>query len=320
MKKIVLYNPAISSLNLGDEIIAESVKKALRPILENSFVINVSTHLPVSRFYAGLLEDADEKYVCGSNLLRNYFRWNFRQWDINLLNVKKLAPCVLVGVGWQKEAVRLSAYTQRLYETILDRGRLHSVRDSYTKKRLEELGFQNVINTGCPTMWDLTPDHCREIPVKKAREAIFTLTDYNPDIEKDTLTVEELARAYDKVYVWLQGAGDYTYASELGILDRVELIPPSLAAYDAFLDTHDVDYIGTRLHGGIRALQHKRRTMILAVDGRATAKRADFNLPVTERKKLDKGLLEQIIFDGRETNISIPENEIAIWKKASGIL
>ena len=35
---------------------------------------------------------------------------------------------------------------------------------------------------------------------------------------------------------------------------------------------------------------------------------------------VDKGLLEQIIFDGRETNISIPENEIAIWKKASGIL
>lgn len=320
MKKIILYNPAVSSLNLGDEIIFEGVKDALRPLLADNYIIHVSTHLPVSRFYADLLGDADARYVCGSNLLRNYYRLNFRQWDINLLNAKKLAPCVLVGVGWHKEAGRIPAYTKRLYQTMLDREKIHSVRDSYTKQRLLELGFENVINTGCPTMWKLTPAFCKDIPSGKAKEAVFTLTDYNIDAEKDVLVVKELKKAYDKVYVWLQGANDYQCAKQLGLLDHVELIPPSLSAYDSFLSTHDVDYIGTRLHGGIRALQHKRRSMILAVDTRATEKKADFNLPVTERSQLDQDVLEHIMFDSRETNITIPEKEIALWKQASGIL
>lgn len=320
MKKIVLYNPSISSMNLGDEIIYDGVKKALKPILSDSFVVNVSTHLPVSFFYARMLEKADMKFVCGTNLLRNYFRFYSKQWDINLLNIKKLSPCVLVGVGWHKDTCRLSPYTAYLYKTILDKNKLHSVRDSYTKERLKELGFTNVINTGCPTMWDLTPEFCKDIPTKKSNEVVFTLTDYNKDKEKDLLVIDELKKAYDKVYIWLQGLNDYDYAKKLGVLDRVELIEPSLSAYDNFLDTHDVEYIGTRLHGGIRALQHKKRTMILAVDGRALAKKEDFNLPVVERASLNEEILQNVIYGERDTKIVIPQEEITLWKKSVGIL
>lgn len=320
MKKVVLYNPSLSTLNLGDEIIFDAVKKELAPLLEESFVVNVSTHLPVSYSYSRLLKDADERFVCGTNLLRNYFNLYFRQWDINVFNVKNLAPCVLVGVGWQKEQYKLSPYTSYLYKSIISKNKLHSVRDEYTKNRLEELGFKNVVNTGCPTMWRLTTDFCREIPVDKAENVVFTLTDYNRDPEKDLLAINELKKTYGKLYLWLQGIDDYKYAEELGILGQVELIGPSLNAYDAFLSTHDVDYIGTRLHGGIRALQHKKRTMILAVDGRATAKKADFNLPVVERSILDKNEIEKIVFDKRKTDIVIPEKEITKWKKSLGIM
>lgn len=31
----------------------------------------------------------------------------------------------------------------------------HSVRDSESVKILNDLGFKNVINTGCPTIWKL---------------------------------------------------------------------------------------------------------------------------------------------------------------------
>lgn len=320
MKKIILYNPAISTLNLGDEIIFDSISKVLAPLLEHSFVVNVSTHLPVSQLYAKLLQPADEKFVCGTNLLRNLFTLRFRQWDINIFNVNRLSPCVLVGVGWHKDLRRLSPYTAHLYKTMLDKEKLHSVRDGYTKTRLEQLGFKNVVNTGCPTMWNFTPEFCKDIPTVKAKEAIFTFTDYNPDPEKDSLVINELKKAYEKVYIWPQGFGDYKLAEKLGILDSVELVDPSLKAYDLFLSTHDVDYIGTRLHGGIRALQHKKRTMILAVDCRATAKKADFNLPVIERANLDSRTIETIIYDNRDTNIVIPQEEIALWKKSVGII
>ena len=41
------------------------------------------------------------------------------------------------------------------------------------------------------------------------------------------------------------------------------------AETDALIQDTECDYIGTRLHGGIRALQHGRRSLILSVDNRA---------------------------------------------------
>ena len=39
----------------------------------------------------------------------------------------------------------------------------------------KELGLK-AINTGCVTMWMLTPEFCKSIPKKKADAAIITLT------------------------------------------------------------------------------------------------------------------------------------------------
>ena len=256
MKKIVLYNPSISSTNIGDEIIFESAYKALRKKLDGAYVANISTHLPVSQTFAKIYKNADFKYVCGTNLLRNNLFGRFRQWDINIFNAKKLGPCVLLGVGWHNDGKWLNPYTKHLYKTILDKNALHSVRDEYTKTRLEKLGFKNVINTGCPTMWDLTPEFCSKIPTKKAPKVVFTLTDYKKNAEQDRKIIDILSREYEEVSLWLQGYNDFEYAKSIGVLDKVNIIDPSLAAYDKFLTENDVDYIGTRLHGGVRALQH----------------------------------------------------------------
>ena len=53
--------------------------------------------------------------------------------------------------------------------------------DEYTKKKLESMGIRNVINTGCATLWQLTPDFCAGIPSHSASEAVTTLTDYRRD-------------------------------------------------------------------------------------------------------------------------------------------
>ena len=51
MKKIILYNPAISSMNLGDEIISESCKQNLDKLFDSDMYIEISTHLPVNNNY-----------------------------------------------------------------------------------------------------------------------------------------------------------------------------------------------------------------------------------------------------------------------------
>ena len=60
---------------------------------------------------------------------------------------------------------------------------------------LDSMGIK-AINTGCPTTWTLTPEHCCEIPIKKADNVVFTLTDYNQDTKNDPLLIELLLDNY----------------------------------------------------------------------------------------------------------------------------
>ena len=48
MKHILMIDPAVSAVNIGDEIISESIRKQLSPILRDAFVTNISSHLPLS--------------------------------------------------------------------------------------------------------------------------------------------------------------------------------------------------------------------------------------------------------------------------------
>ncbi len=315
MKKIKLYSPAISSLNVGDEIIVDSIKKEMSFLFEQSHCIELSTHLPLSKFYLDAIGTVDYSFVCGSNLLMgNMNNLSFRQWDIRPTVYDKVGPCILIGVGWWQYNNSLNFYTKKLYQKILSDNYIHSVRDSYTEKKLKDAGFHNVINTGCPTMWSLTVKHCMSIPTKKSNSVIFTLTDYRPDKEKDNQLLQILKANYEHLYFWLQGSNDLDYITTLDAYDSsIHIIPPKLSEYDKLLETVNVDYVGTRLHGGIRALQKGRRTIIIGVDNRAEEKKLDFNLPVVTRNDL-KGL-EKMIISEFKTNITIDTDKIDRWKR-----
>ena len=71
------------------------------------------------------------------------------------------------------------------------------------------------INTSCATMWDLTKEHCAMIKKEKSDKVVFTITDYNKDIEKDTLMIDVLVSNYKKVYFWPQGIEDFNYFVEI---------------------------------------------------------------------------------------------------------
>ncbi len=314
LKRILLLDPSIATFNVGDKIISQSVREHLKPIMDFSFVVEASTHLPVTMYLKNIFYsyDFDYRFVCGSNLIRGKMNSIMKLWDVNLRSASIISPLILVGVGWWKKGDKPNRYSKALYSRLLDKKKLHSVRDNYTLTQFQEMGFKNVINTACPTMWKLTKEHCKDIPETKATDVVTTLTDYDKNPVADQQMINILSKKYRRVYLWLQGVNDFNYAHLMSLPDNVELVNPVLEDYDALLERGDIDYVGTRLHAGIRALQKKRRTIILAVDHRALEKKKDFNLTVIDRHDIDQ--LEAMIDSAFKTEINLPLANIEAWK------
>ena len=323
VRKIIMYNPSICTSNIGDEIIHTFCKIEVEGLFPNDSIINFPTQMPISMKIQKRFHDADIKLICGSNLLQsNMFikltkkglaTHAIRQWDISLFNAKRIGPCILLGCGWQSYGKGANLYTKTLWRTVLSNKIAHSVRDSYTEKMLKSIGINNVINTGCPTTWSLTEDLCGSIPRKKSRVVVSTITDYRPDIETDSKMLTTLLGSYDKVNLWLQGVEDYAYFEQFPnrIKNAITLIPPQLSAYSKLLES-DVDYVGTRLHGGIYALTRRHRAIIVGVDNRAVEMQKDINLPVVRRNEMDK--LDDMIQREWSTEILIPKGKIEDFK------
>ena len=220
-----------------------------------------------------------------------------------------------MGVGWWQYQGHPNIYTKYLYKKVLSKNAIHSVRDSFTENMLKSIGITNVFNTGCPTIWGLDKDHCISIPRDKAENVVFTITDYKKDHRSDQKLIETLSNSYNDLYFWPQGSLDTSYLHDLCNTNNIFVLPPTLEAYDNLLKDKamDIDFVGTRLHAGIRAMQFKRRSVIIAVDNRATEMGADFNIPVISRSEIDK--IDTMLNSSWETAIKLPYENIDNWKK-----
>lgn len=73
-----------------------------------------------------------------------------------------------------------------------------------------------------------------------------------------------------------------------------------------------MDYIGTRLHGGIHALNHGVRAIVIEVDNRAAEIARDTGLPSLHIADVAK--LSDMIRSELEVKIDMPWDAIAQWK------
>ena len=323
MKNIVLFDTSAATMNHGDEIIMESFMNNAKDLLDGNFVAKFPTHTPCFNFYQQtkhnpryrFVREADHKFICGTNIINNkmHIPWPF--WNINLFNSRCYQNAVLVGVGitaFPKDSDRVSLYSKMLFSSFLSKEYKHSVRDERTKRIVEAIcGKDSAINTGCPTLWGLTPEHCREIPAQKAPNVVFTLTDYSMNREADEALIEILLRNYETVYYWPQGARDIPYFQSLKNSERVQQVAPGVAAYRKLLTETDIDYVGTRLHSGIYAMQHKVRSIILVVDNRAADIAETYNINTISR---DDPALEAKIREQFCTDVKLDLNSIEQWK------
>lgn len=308
---VCFFDSSISSLNVGDEIINTSGLEQLNKVIPDKQIFNLSTHDGASSIGIHHANLCEERIVCGSNLMCDTM-FKSANWNLSPLDILRLEKCILMGVGWNRYGYSTSHITKMFYNKLLyNRDKIHSVRDEFTKEKMESMGFNNVINTGCPTMWKLNEEHCSMVPTKKSEAVVFTITDYDKDHINDLEMINVLKSSYEEVYFWPQGSGDRKYLDELGIND-VNVIPPQLSAYDNILNSKEIDFIGTRLHGGIRALQKLRRTLIIGIDNRALEKAKDFNLPVLNRQEI-KSKLKTLVDTKIQCNIRINDKSINQW-------
>ena len=311
-QRVGILNPSVGSANLGDQIIYESVYKILRKeVFSKDFILSFPTQYFASHDLNRELNKQDKLIVSGTNLLSSNMekkhQWKLKPFQSNYFKNK----VILMGCGWWQYQKGINSYTSKLYRNVLSKDYIHSVRDSYTEKKLKNLGLK-VLNTSCPTLWSLNKKYCSQIAKNKSKNVVTTLTSYNEDRINDQKMLDILSSNYESVYIWLQSIDDFFYVKKLKLSQNIKVLDPTIESYYTILRDKDIEYVGTRLHAGIKAVQMGRRTLILAVDNRAIEIGKDIGLNVHRREdinEINKFLKEEYI-----TKIKLPEENIRIWK------
>lgn len=340
--KICLFDPGIRnnrgdfSANLGDLIIQEAVKRELTSLFPYCEIAHVSTHSYPSKEHIEAARQSDLVIVGGTNLLQSSLK-DYQQWKITLKQKFQLGKAVLLGVGWQNYQGRPDLHARVSLQAVLSKKSTHSVRDGYTKEMLQNAGMKNVVNTGCPTMWPFIDFDTAKIPKTKSENALVMLTDYFKNSEADKKILEIALESYKKVFVWAQGSGDAEYCVNLisskpfpvmviheGSVSQMPsptdypdlpltILSHSYDVFNSFLRSNiDFDYIGTRLHGGIKCLLSGRRSLILEIDNRAKEIAKETGLPTTSRENSD--FIQQWVNGEFETKIEIDPEPIKLWR------
>lgn len=314
---ICLINPSLFSSsklspNIGDHIISRASHRELKKIFGHDVKISeIPSHSFLDFNSIKLLKKSDLTIVGGSNLL--WFRmFPSASWPIGPIELMNYSDLILMGVGWGAYNIKAGAYSKFIANKVLSSTYTHSLRDRYTTEICKNnLSLNNTINTGCHTTWHLAETKI-EYSKNKSDMCVFSLTDYDKSPREDLELINQLSSLYGgNIILWPQGAGDLNYAKSLGYNGKY--IEPNLDVYIRFLEnTPSVDYVGTRLHAGVLALEYGLNTLVIAIDNRATEISKDINLPILDRNNISQ--LKDSVLNGFKINLKFNEDAIFTWK------
>ena len=312
MKLYSILDTEVADFNVGNKIIMEAVFEELENLCDG-FLCRLQFSEAYGKRSREIMKRSELVFFGGTNSLSSNIR-KYKQFGFGARDVLHgINNVLLFGVGWWQYQNVPTWYSAHFYKKLLSKDYTHSVRDEYTLVKLKDIGINNVINTGCPTTWGLTKEHCSKIPIKKAEKVVFTLTDYSQNPDYDRLMIDVLLKSYAQVFLWPQGFGDLDYFQSLVASDsRVQVLKPGLKSLDNILVHGGLDYIGTRLHAGIRALQYAVRSLVIGVDNRAAEMSKDIGLPVLSRDNI--AALEVYLRAGWDIDVNIKRDEIDYWR------
>lgn len=299
MMHIHLLDTAISSDNIGDEIIVDHLTDQLYRYFPDAYFTSSSSHDGLGVFGRKLAHAADLVFLLGTNALHPEYRWfGGGLWPLKSADIAVLEnKVVLFGVGAIKDFETVQPRQRRLLQRVLKTDAVHFVRDDTALKLVKQCGLQ-VKNGSCPTLWSLNKP--LSFPTRNIDRAVFSLTYYRAQ-SSDADFVAMMQERYSDLHFWAQQIEDIEYLQQFPGTRDIPIVAPNLRAYDAILQAEDCDVIGSRLHGGIRALHHGRRSVVIAVDNRARDIGRETSLPVIAQadvvSKLDDMLSAEIRVD-----------------------
>ena len=157
VETIVIFDTAVATDNIGDEIIMESIHKEMNDIFSQYMMLKYSTHTPIMHFFQSLKKSDPQfeyfnktkyKFIGGSNIFKKRLLCRRADWNINLFDIPFYKNVITIGCGTSfSDGFQIDKYTKWLYSKILSKKYIHSVRDEKTKKFIESIGGK-AINTG----------------------------------------------------------------------------------------------------------------------------------------------------------------------------
>ena len=307
---VAILDPAIATRNAGDEIISDASRTEIHYTLPHHFQTTLPTHERMGTRSWRLVTQSEHTILAGSNILTTALLLD-RGWRYSLIDTLWVDNIISLATGWRSYRQERSLIGGAMLRRALSKTGIHSVRDEYSRKRLMDAGIRNVVNTACVTMWRLDTEALAALPPERAPRVVTTINTGHPS-PVDRALAEALFRNYEEVHVWPQGIDDGDQVRAL-FGERAKILGPTLRAYDELLKSDGpLDFVGTRLHGGIRALQNRRRALIVAVDNRAAEIARDTNLPVVDGTSADE--LEDRIRNPRPIEVRLPLDAIAEWR------
>ena len=153
-RTLAFINPSMTTRNVGDLFIEDSVKRILRFDRAGSF--DVDPRKPIEPAAIERINAADAAVIVGTNLwyrdMPKPTRWQLRLADLRRIRV----PIIPFGVGTTRHPGEDNGFeppTREQLREIHASCALASARDPRTAEALAAAGIRNVAVTGCPTMF-----------------------------------------------------------------------------------------------------------------------------------------------------------------------
>ncbi|WP_246005074.1 polysaccharide pyruvyl transferase family protein [Mycoplasma marinum] len=180
---------------------------------------------------------------------------------------------------------------------MLSKTKYHSVRDEHTKKLLEGIGFENVLNTSCPTTWKLKSFKV-SIPNDDS-SLILSFSLSNDDLNFVQKIINQASEKYKNVYIWIQTRAEKeTFVKRVKFKENVSIIDQNLHSFFEVASKNNTFYIGSRLHASIFNLYNNNPSVTIKIDQRAGGINKAFNIPIIDYSiDLDLNDIEERIQD-----------------------
>jgi len=278
-RALAFINPCLSTRNVGDLFIEDSVKRILD--FDRRRSIDIDPRKPIARGDIERINETDAAVIVGTNLwyrrLPKPGRWQFSLGDLRRIRV----PIIPLGVGTTRHAGEDNGFepeTLAQIRLIHERCAVASARDQRTVEALREAGIANVFMTGCPTLYRSLSPVWRLRPGREGGQVTVTVRKGQAGNVRRLIAL--LRRRGLRPIVAAQQSGDNFLRSWLPSLRR-----PAETLYEYRLDPYlelvdrSIGAIGWRLHGNMLHLAHGNPVAMFANCSRAQSFCESFSLP-----------------------------------------